>query len=97
MIPTDLKPGAILRCVEPRGSALSADKLYVLVRYKRFDNNRVVVCEQGSNDVSCVGAGWYLRRFELACNADGADYQAADDVDLAVDHYANMTTRIERA
>ena len=84
MIPTDLKPGAILRCIEPRGSALPADKLYVLVRYKRFDSSRVVVQEQGSNDVSSGGAGWYLRRFELACNAGGSDYQADDDVDLLV-------------
>ena len=84
MIPTDLKPGAILRCIEPRGSALPADKLYVLVRYKRFDSSRVVVLEQGSNDISSGGAGWYLRRFELACNAGGSDYQADDDVDLLV-------------
>ena len=84
MIPTDLKPGAILRCVEPCGSALPADKLYVLVCYKRFDSSRVVVQKQGSNDVSGVGTGWYLRRFELVSDGDGSDYQADDDVDLLV-------------
>jgi hypothetical protein len=82
MIPTDLKPGAVVRCIQPCGGALSADKLYVLVRYKRSDLSRVVVREQGANDVSVSGAGWYLRRFVLACNADGSDYQADDDVDL---------------
>ena len=84
MIPTDLKPGAILRCIEPCGPVLQEGKLYVLVCYKRFDSSRVVVQKQGSNDVSDVGTGWYLRRFEPTCNADGSDYQADDDVDLLV-------------
>jgi hypothetical protein len=75
MIPTNLPPGTPLVCIDAHCSTLTKGAIYRLVRYQG-DDSVVLLHPDGY-----VDRGWRYR-FNVAKSPDGADYQAADDVDL---------------
>ena len=81
MISKDLRPGAILRCIE-RANGLILLELYVLTSYRQdLGNDRVLVRHIDSGRCNS-GSGWFLKRFELVHEGNGEDYQPPGDGDL---------------
>jgi hypothetical protein len=92
MIPTDLKPGALVRCVSPTvcpTGRLVQGQIYTVIGYNRncgYTGESASVLLKGVRTHHTQGdQGWMRRRFELIRDGDGADYQAADDVDLVAE------------
>ena len=88
MIPTDLKPGAILRCARAATGLPLGE--YIFTGYVAKPNWRGSASGPGAriegrpNTMNGDEQGWMLDRFILIRDGDGSDYQGPDDVDLAV-------------
>ena len=89
MIPTYLKPGAVVRCTRPTGGLPTRE--YVLAGYVASPFWRGSARGPGALIKGCPNImnggdqGWMLDRFELVRDGDGSDYQRLDDVDLRRD------------
>lgn len=89
MIPTDLKPGAIVRCTRPSSSMPTGE--YVLKGYVANPHwisratGPAALIEGKPNNMNGGDQGWMLYRFVLIRDGDGSDYQADDDVDLVAE------------
>ena len=84
MIPRDLKPGALVRCIRSTSSLPEGD--HVLKGYIKDPNWAIirvgVLIEGYPNHMDGTDQGWMLERFKLIRDGDGSDYQGPDDVDL---------------
>ena len=92
----NLKPGARLRCHTPAPSMRTGK--CVLKGYYPLpswgnpcsrDDAFGLLIEGAPNKWGGVDEGWRHHRFSLICDADGADYQAADDCDLSCEPFTN--------
>jgi hypothetical protein len=79
MIPYNLPRGTHIVCVDDESaSGLRRGKVYLVGAYSgRFASYVHLLHPNGR-----ITGGWSCLRFEVAPSLDGADYQAADDVDL---------------
>jgi hypothetical protein len=85
MIPYNLPRGTHIVCVDDESaSGLRRGKVYLVGAYSgRFASYVHLLHPDGRVDPDgCVDRRWYRNRFDVAKSPDGADYQAADDVDL---------------
>ena len=85
MIPHDLPPGSLVRCIDaPPGGKLCNGSVYMVKGYHPNPGYSAPGPSVLLHEVPTIHIdgdhGWILRRFELA--RDRADYQRADDVDL---------------
>jgi hypothetical protein len=78
MIPSDLKPGAKVRCIRSANRWLKEGEVYTVLG---GDGPEFVTIVEANPS----GGGWYRDRFVVCANADGSDYQGPDDVDLQCD------------
>jgi hypothetical protein len=86
MIPTDLKPGAVVRCTRratrlPEGEYVLKGYVAKPVWYRAMTSPSALI-EGKPNHMNGGDQGWMLDRFKLIRDGDGSDYQGPDDVDL---------------
>jgi hypothetical protein len=99
MIPDDLKPGALVRCLNPT-ARLRLGQVYVVTGYNRncdYTGESASVLLEGVRTSHTQGdQGWMRFRFKLVSDADGADYQGPDDVDLPGRRHPGLTATEQR-
>ena len=88
MIPRDLKPGALVRCARAATSLPLGEYIFTgyvaKPKWTSLAPGPAALIEGRPNTMNDGDQGWMLDRFILIRDGDGADYQAADDVDLVV-------------
>ena len=86
MIPTDLKPGAVVRCARAAISLPLGEYIFTgyvaKPKWTSFATGPAALIEGRPNIMNGDDQGWMLDRFILIRDGDGSDYQGPDDVDL---------------
>ena len=87
MIPLDLKPGAVVRCVSPpSGGTLRGGHYYTVIGYHPnpgySEPGPSVLLREVRTSHTTGDHGGLLRRFELIRDGDGSDWQGPNDCDL---------------
>ena len=98
MIPTDLKPGAVVRCARAAISLPLGEYIFTgyvaKPKWTSFATGPAALIEGRPNMMNDGDQGWMLDRFILIRDGDGSDYQGPDDVDLVVNvDYGRMQAK----